>query len=121
MSTYIYDENGEASLRILGKGLLVNLNGDHIGFFDDDSVYDYNGMHRGWFERGVLRDHDGQVVGFVQGADDPPHPLFPMLQLAPLPALPSLAPLKPLKSLKPLKPLKAYAWSELDPILLFEL
>jgi hypothetical protein len=29
--------------------------------------------------------------------------------------------LKPLKSLKPLKPLKAYAWSELDPILLFEL
>lgn len=121
MPVYIYKQTGEASLRFFGKGLLVNMNGEHIGFIDTDSVYDYNGMHRGWFEGGVLRDHYGQVVGFVPGATDAPHPLFPLPRLAPLPALPRLAPLKPLKSLKPLKPLKSFGWSEFDPILLFAL
>ena len=36
--------------------------------FYNYNIYDLNGNHLGWFENGIVRDHEGYAVGFKEGA-----------------------------------------------------
>lgn len=115
---FIFDHHGNAFGLIYDNGDVTDIQGRHICFVHDDSIFDYNGQHRGWYENGIFRDHWGNTVAFLKNATDSPRPLLPLTNLPPLPGLKQLRPLRPLRSLKPLKALKTFNWS---PYSLFEI
>lgn len=115
----IYDKEGEAALRLLKGGRLVDFLGKSIGFLHTGSVYDYNGIHRGWYTGGVLRDHEGNCVGFGQRVTDTHHPILPMKSIQPTPNITEIEPLRPIREISPVRPVSTFQWSDYNPVSLF--
>lgn len=117
--TVINNRRGGPVLRLLNSGEFLTYSNKYLGFLQNEAVYDYNGAQRAWFENGVLRDLQGNVIGFVNGASDPPAPLFPIARIPRIPPVPPIPPFRPFTQFQKFKPFKSMSWSAFDPVTIF--
>jgi hypothetical protein len=92
------------------SGRIVNLNGRHVAFVDNDSVYDLGGSHIGWWRDGHIRDRNGAAALFTADATNL-GVVKPVRQVKPVQPVKAVAPVKPVKAVKPVKPVKQLAWA----------
>lgn len=108
----IWDENGTARYRILKDRRLIDFDGHHIAWLDEQgNVFDYNGHHKAVYENGILRDPAGAVVGLGQ---DPvgPHPVLRSKGLIPKGTKPDKEPERPKPKKTPEKHEPSLLWSQ---------
>lgn len=106
---HFYDRNGNAQIYTDDGVHLFTWDGEPVGYFSGDNIYDFNGIHRGWVMNGCLWDHNGDCMLFEPNARG--GPMKPLRSLDSLKSLKSLMPLKGLRELAPLKPLLSLNWS----------
>lgn len=99
----LFDSRGQpiAYIEDSSDRTIFSFNGEPLAYVDDkNNIYGYNGKHLGWFEDQIVWDHSGQRVGFTKST-------CPALtQFEPFKGFKQYKPFKAFKQLAPLKPLK---------------
>jgi len=118
---WFYDRYGAARILFLRAGRFVDRQGNALGYIHDNQfLYGFSGRHCGWYENGIIRDLNGQVVAFMDGANDFPSPILPIRQIPPIPAISKIPPIPAIRQISRIKPIKKFGWSEVDPVNLFK-
>ena len=86
---------------------IYTFNGQPLAYIDgDQNIYGFNGRHLGWFEDQVVWDQSGQRVGFTKATC----PVF--TQFEPFKGFKQFKPFKSFKQFAPLRPFKSNAVSD---------
>ena len=81
---------------------IFSFNGEPLAYIDDNNhIYGYNGMHLGWFEDQIVWDHYGARAGFTKATC----PTF--TQFEPFKGFKQFKPFKAFKQFAPFKPIKS--------------
>mgnify|MGYP006935325233 CR=1 FL=1 len=89
---YIEDDNEKT---------IFSFNGEPLAYINENNIYGFNGIHLGWFEDQIIWDHLGQQVGFTKNTC----PRF--TQFEPFKGFKQFKPFRAFKQFAPLKPLKS--------------
>ncbi len=115
----VFDKEGYAvawltpSYFYKGAYVIYDLEGEAVGLVKrDGSVYNLDGDHVGWFEDGYFWDFKGLAVAFTKDAKG--GPVIPGYQIPPGPPAPSVQPLLPATYIFAPLPAKVAGWSELS-------
>lgn len=80
---------------------IFSFNGEPLAYIDEkNNIYGFNGKHLGWFEDQIVWDHAGQKVGFTKNTSPA------LTQFEPFKGFKQFKPFKSFKQFTPIKPLK---------------
>ena len=102
--TTLFSVRGEpiAYIEDSDEKTIFSFNGEPLAYIDEkNNIYGFNGKHLGWFEDQIVWDHLGQRVGFTKKTS----PTF--TQFEPFKGFKQFKPFKSLKQFAPLKSLKS--------------
>jgi len=87
---------------------IFTFNGEPLAYIDDSqNIYGFNGQHLGWYEEQIVWDHTGSKVGFTKNTC----PVF--TQFEPFKGFKQFKPFKGFKQFAPFKPFKGYGNSSI--------
>lgn len=107
--TTLFGRNGEPIAYIAHQegNTIYTFAGKPFAYIDDsNNIYGFNGKHLGWFEDDLVWDHQGYRIGFTKSTC----PVF--TQFEPFKGFKEFKPFKGFKQFTPLKPTKSYINSE---------
>jgi len=107
--TTLFGRNGEPIAYIAHQegNTIYTFAGKPCAYIDDsNNIYGFNGKHLGWFEDDFVWDHQGYRIGFIESTC----PVF--TQFEPFKGFKEFKPFKGFKQFTPLKPIKSYVNSE---------
>lgn len=109
--TTLFDKNGNAIAYIThhDDDTIYTFNGEPCAYIDkNNNLYGFNGKHLGWFENNIIWDHNGRRIGFVQST-------APVLvKFEPFKGFRQFKPFKGFKEFAPFKPIKTMENSQND-------
>ncbi len=115
--TTIFNKNGapQAYITHSDENVIYSFNGEPMAYIDENNnIYGFNGRHLGWFEDDIVWDHQGLRVGFTKSTC-PVH-----TQFEPFKGFKQFKPLKSFKQFVPVKPVKGYGISAITTLDFFK-
>lgn len=107
----LFGRNGDPQAYVAyGDGSTIySFEGEPLAYVDENmNIYGFNGVHLGWFEDDVVWDHSGYRVGFTAKTC----PVY--RQFEPFKGFKQFKPFKVFKQFAPFKPFKSQAFSAID-------
>jgi hypothetical protein len=106
----LFGRNGDPQAYVArDDDTIYSFDGEPLAYVDENNnVYGFNGVHLGWFEDDVVWDHEGRRVGFTARTC----PVF--RQFEPFKGFKQFRPFKAIKQLAPVRPLKSQAFSDTE-------
>ncbi len=109
--TTIFGKRGDPKAYIAhdDEATIYSFNGVPLAYIDENSnIYGFNGRHLGWFEDEIIWDHKGQRLGFTSRTC----PSF--TQFEPFKGFKQFKPFRAFKQFAPFKPFKSYSNSNIE-------
>jgi hypothetical protein len=107
----LFGRNGDPQAYVAhGDGnTIYSFEGEPLAYVDENNnIYGFNGVHLGWFEDDVVWDHQGRRVGFTARTC----PVF--TQFEPFKGFKQFKPFKAFKQFAPFKPFKSQSFSDAE-------
>lgn len=105
----LFDKNGEPIAYIFKEKDIYLFNGKPVAYIDKKkNVYGFNGNHLGWFEDDILWDHKGARAGFTKSS-------YPgIVKYEPLKGFKQFKPFRSYAEYAPFKPYKLTVYSSVS-------
>ncbi|MEB2787285.1 4-fold beta flower protein [Algoriphagus persicinus] len=106
-----YDKSGKPQFYCEDNIHIYDFGGNPIGYFHNDSLYNYDGSYLGWIDDGWIIDRNGYRFCFNEDASG--GPMKPMKHMRPMKSMKRMKPMKSIREMRPMKPMKSSSWSDI--------